>query len=58
MSNNGIAVHDHEHMIGAAPQSTEVSLDTGWEYKTIVTISEIISLGNTCKDNSIQMYKG
>ena len=27
MSNNGIAVHDHEHMFGAAPQSTEVSLD-------------------------------
>lgn len=29
MSNSGIAVHDHEHMIEAAPQSTEVPLDTG-----------------------------
>ena len=45
-------------MIGAAPQSTEVSLDTGLEDKTFVTISEIISLGNTCKENSSQMIKG
>ncbi len=44
--------------IGAVPQSAEVSLDAGWEDKTFVTISEVISLGNTCKDNSIQMIKG